>query len=502
VGCSKFFRTGAKSVTWDGRCRQFRILFYSIPDSHGARHRALVCGQHLTSFRALMDSEDVHDEGEPATSVEEGSVRSPSELEAEVKRLEAIIEQLEHTNAEKQAQIIRLQRSQTRKSVVIESPPPPPPAVVVSGSCNSVNIDEFFKVFDSKTVTDSQLLLYGVNFLVTVYQAVYSKEHDDGHAPVDPASRIAFNYVLEFVRQVNARHVSSDDSEKCPDFGYPINWLLSLFPYTDSASSKSGHISADAVWMPLHFALALDTSTPGFDNDAYLAHLEVLLTEYGPTAFDEDVSPLSIAVSTARPNLDAVRLILEYRPDAVRKQDEDGSLPLMHACANNVGLETIEFLYEQYPAAVTAADNFGCGAIHYAAFYGTAKAVGFLLQVEPSCASMVEGNGALPLHDAVQNTRCCGSTEMVELLLSANPAAARKRDDYGAFPLHMAAKAATLNVVQLLHQAFPKVRTVLAMCASLQWHYLFMMYMSHMFAGSLRIRRRRPPADALRGRAP
>jgi ankyrin repeat protein len=465
-----FFRTGAKSVTLDGRCLNPAVCqVLSITDLQGVRHRALVCGQHLTALRTRMDSEEVHDEGEPATSVEESSVRSPSELEAEVKRLEAIIEQLEHTSAEKQAQIIRLQRSQTRKSVVIESPPPPPP-VVVGGSCGSVNIDEFFKVFDSKTVTDSQLLLYGVNFLVTVYQAVYSKEHDDRHAPVDPASRIAFNYVLEFVRQVNARHVSSDDSEKSPDFGYPINWLLSLFPYTDSVSSKSGHISANAVWMPLHFALALDTSTPGFDSDAYLAHLEVLLTEYGPTAFEEDVSPLSIAVSTARPNLDAVRLILEYRPDAVRKQDEDGSLPLMHACANNVGLETIEFLYEQYPAAVTVTDNFGCGAIHYAAFYGAPKAVGFLLQVEPSCASMVEGNGALPLHDAVQNTRCCGSTEMVELLLSGNPDAARKRDDYGAFPLHMAAKAATLNVVQLLHQAFPKVRTVLVMCASLKQH--------------------------------
>lgn len=381
----------------------------------------------------------------------------PKELVAEVARLQVLVEQLEQTNAEQKAQIARLQKDRARKA----PPPPPTPPVEENGSAltetaESANkLDQFLRFFNSKTVKDSQLLLHGVNFLISVYQMVYAKERDADHGAPNPASRIAFNYVLEFMRQINARHIleeSVGEATKLPDFSYPINWLISLFPYADSDGKDS-----DSVWMPLHFAVAIDSSAPGFDNNTSLAHLEALLVEYGPTAFDEDVSPLSIAVSTARPNLDAVRLILEYRPDSVRKVDEDGSLPFMHACANNVDLETIEFLYEQYPAAVNATDNYGCGAIHYAAFYGTPKAVSFLLQVEPACAGMVEGNGAFPLHDAVQNTRNIGSTEMVELLLQANPGAARKRDDYGALPLHMAAKSATLSVVKLLHESFPKV---------------------------------------------
>lgn len=382
-----------------------------------------------------------------------------SSLLSEIKHLESLVEQLEQVNADQKAQILRLQKERTRKSVIMLSPTPPPAVKEdeeeIPGNEGAVKLESFLKFFQSKTVSDSQLLLHGVNFLVSVYQMVYAKERPgrpETPSESETASKIAFNYVLEFMRQVNNLHVNAVvSSNRFVDFGYPIHWLISLFPY-----AEQGH-TTDQLWMPLHFALAIDTSTPGFDHDSYLVHMEVLLTAYGAKAFDEDVSPLSIAVSTARPNLDAVRLILEYRPDCVRKPDEDGSLPFMHACANNVGLETIEFLYEQFPAAATATDNFGCAAIHYAAFYGTPQAVGFLLQVEPSCATLVEGNGALPLHDAVQNRRCSGTTEMVELLLQAHPGGVRQRDDYGALPLHMAAKAATLNVVQLLHRVFPKV---------------------------------------------
>lgn len=152
-----------------------------------------------------------------------------------------------------------------------------------------------------------------------------------------------------------------------------------------------------------------------------------------------------------------MRLIVEYLPDSVSKADEDGSLPLMHACANNVDLSVIEYLYECYPAALKATDSFGCAAIHYAAFYGYVETVKYLINLDSSCANMVEGNGALPIHDAVQNTRDSRSTEMVEFLLQVNPSAVRKRDDYGAFPLHKAAKSSHLAIVKLVHAAFPKV---------------------------------------------
>ena len=192
------------------------------------------------------------------------------------------------------------------------------------------------------------------------------------------------------------------------------------------------------------------------------------------------------AVAHARPSLEVVKAIVQHRPDSVGREDEDGSLPLMHACACNdetAGLEVIDFLAQCYPDALNASDNFGCSAIHYAAFSGCSQTVRYLIERRPACTDLVEGNGALPLHDAVQNQRCLlldhansgatgggggsgnghasRSTEMVEILLKANPMAARKRDDFGAFPLHKAAKSAPLSVFQLVHKVFPNVSALL-----------------------------------------
>ncbi len=142
---------------------------------------------------------------------------------------------------------------------------------------------------------------------------------------------------------------------------------------------------------------------------------------------------------------------------------------------------------------------------------GFASTVSCLLEIHPECVAMTEGNGALPLHDAVQNKRlaeryvlrwlcyvvlwhpvCCICSEfntswtianllrlinylshsnndytvsqdvlkMIEALLTAHPAAVQSRDDFGALPLHKAAKCGNLEVVQVIYEAYPKVSVV------------------------------------------
>lgn len=135
----------------------------------------------------------------------------------------------------------------------------------------------------------------------------------------------------------------------------------------------------------------------------------------------------------------------------------------MHACACNdetAGLRIIDFLVQCFPDALTMADNFGCAAIHYASFSGCAQTVQYLLEKCPESVDLVEGNGALPIHDAVQNHRLLldtseESVSMVSILLKASPMAVRKRDDFGAFALHRAAKCANLAVFRVVHQVFP-----------------------------------------------
>jgi ankyrin repeat protein len=452
--------------------------------------------ESLTPVIEEQDNEEVNGEvvHDAAQCVPKEGELSPDQIIAKLNRekeeLLQALEMFQIENEEQKAQISRLQKDRIRKSVVGKiTPLPQLEEKEESGDEKVVDyqktkLQKFFQLFQANTGDRSQLSLHGVNSLVSLYHTLYADNDSaspDTTLSVRAASeaacrakavKIAFNYVIESIRQLNGALLSSKgaggsttlEERATVELSYPINWLLSLFPYErDPATTANKHKEegdkedADTLWMPLHFALALDSTSNLFDSAQYVSHISLLLEEFGPAAFAEDVSPLSVAVGIPRPNIEAIRAIVDYRPDSVSQPDEDGSLPFMHACASNDTLDVIEFLYSLYPEAAQVKDSFGCQAIHYAAFSGNADTVRFLLQADPTCATVVEGNGALPLHDAVQNRRAVlQGPGMAELLLQAYPKAARVRDDYGALPLHKAAKSAPLNVLQVVHKAFPK----------------------------------------------
>ena len=247
-----------------------------------------------------------------------------------------------------------------------------------------------------------------------------------------------FSFLLGFVNDMH------DELIVISTLPYPLQWLLKTFP-------DVGERSSGRSWLPLHWSLALNEAPSEKE-------IRLLFEQYGAkTALTQPVSPLSVAVSKSSPHLEMITLLIDLCPELPEHQDADGSFALMHACAWNTSTEVVEYLYETHEEAATTPDNFGCFSIHYACFSGYLPVVQFLLHTCPFLARQKSGNGAFPLHDAVQNYEH-GGEDLVRVVYNAHTDAASQPDNNGALPLHHAAKAANLAVVQLIHKAYPAVR--------------------------------------------
>jgi len=255
-----------------------------------------------------MDSQaSSDDEGQVARSSRSSSGAEEDEAVISLKKrlaeAEEQLAQLQIENAGQKAQINRLQKDRVRKSVLHQ---PAPLAVVEEVSKEPETVDkmeQFFKIFNSKNISSAQLSIHAINSLVSLHQILYAKEdapsgniapfsNDKQRSNSERAAKIAFNYVLEFTRQLNLNKMDSEAN--VVDLSYPISWLLSLFPYNvneESNKGKEGGSLTDLVWMPVHFSLALDsTYSTLFENSTYIDDIRLLLEEFGAAAFEEDVS--------------------------------------------------------------------------------------------------------------------------------------------------------------------------------------------------------------------
>ena len=314
--------------------------------------------------------------------------------------------------------------------------------------------------------------------------AAAEAEEDIRREELDISLKTAFGAAVGILSDVLTSPTSKETAELLEPF--PNQWLLSRFPQSrvvaagaagvggggnppglvissgQQQQQKSGPASASA-WLPLHWLMTTAEPDP--------VDVEVLMDELAETAFDQDVSPLSIAVSKGTPSVVAVGIMIEKNRESLSSKDAaDGALPLMHACACNEDCEVVRLLHEAYPGAVSEQDNQGFRAINYAAFSGYPAVVRFLLSVHPRCASLASKNGSLALHDAAENA-LRGGLAMVDELFQANTTAIMQTDEDGATPLHRAARSGTLEVVQYLHRLFPKAITMEDREGLLPMHY-------------------------------
>lgn len=161
---------------------------------------------------------------------------------------------------------------------------------------------------------------------------------------------------------------------------------------------------------------------------------------------NSDVVPSSedIHLWVKRGNVDRVKILLEFNPDAVNFKDSEEKTPLHWAVYNNQR-DIINVLLEA-GANVNVTEVIGITPLHYAAERGYVEVVELLLDAGADVNAQDYGYfNFTPLHGAAG----FGRFEIVKLLLRTG-AKVNLRDNEGRTALDLAAKNGHKDVVELI----------------------------------------------------
>jgi len=128
--------------------------------------------------------------------------------------------------------------------------------------------------------------------------------------------------------------------------------------------------------------------------------------------------------------------------------------PLSMCFALKAGEDTVEAVYDAFPAAIKETDWWIGTPYHYAAAYkAPAESVGFLLRKNPKGVEAVNYYGRTSLHIGALYG---APHRSMELMCNKYPLATRIKDKDGYIPLHLACEnGAESEVIRLLVNAYP-----------------------------------------------
>jgi len=128
--------------------------------------------------------------------------------------------------------------------------------------------------------------------------------------------------------------------------------------------------------------------------------------------------------------------------------------PLSMCFALKASEDTVEAVYDSFPAAIKETDWWIGTPYHYAAAYkAPADSVGYLLRKNPKGVEAVNYYGRTPLH---LGALFKAPLRSMELICNKYPLATRIKDKDGYIPLHLACEnGAESDVIRLLVNAYP-----------------------------------------------
>lgn len=118
-----------------------------------------------------------------------------------------------------------------------------------------------------------------------------------------------------------------------------------------------------------------------------------------PKLNDEGRLPIHHACSKGAPP-DAISALLSSSPKSAASKDDQGRLPLHHACRKNPNNDIIELLLKAYPKGAQIKDDQEKLPIHYACHSNNETVISALLQVYPQSILVKNGFGYTPLAEA------------------------------------------------------------------------------------------------------
>ena len=227
---------------------------------------------------------------------------------------------------------------------------------------------------------------------------------------------------------------------------------------------------------PIHLAIAGAMATTANPKPGAAVDIVKFLLLCDPDVKFQEVqsqSLLAYAVSleyeaNSADALEIIEVICDANPELIRKEDDEGKLPLHLLCGKSSQVETtamaiLSLLLKKHPESVRHVGNDGHLPIHFAAMFKSPEFCRVLIEAYPGSERLSVQMGVLPIFCACMKN----SVDTVEYLYNLYPDSINQLAGGSLYPIHAAIRSvidreanpeAAVDVVKFLLDCDPRVK--------------------------------------------
>ena len=189
------------------------------------------------------------------------------------------------------------------------------------------------------------------------------------------------------------------------------------------------------------------------DDDLYdyvLDNPEPCTIKFEFDGFSGCIYPLSMCLAI-KASRDTLETVYDSFPAAIRETDWWIGTPYHYAGSYGAPLEIVQFLFQKNPKGIQVVNYYGRTALHMGALFKSPfPSMELMCNKYPMACQIKDKDGYIPLHTACETG---ASRDVINLLVSTYPSSVYAAAKYGMTPLHFAAShnnTTTKDVIQTL----------------------------------------------------